>query len=35
MKSDVLKKVKAVTVPNNILRKKVDSIANQVFSLVN
>ena len=35
MKSDVIKKAKEIVIPNNIQRKKVDKIANQVFSLVN
>ena len=35
MKSDIIKKSKQIAIPNNILRKKVDKIANQVFSLVN
>jgi len=35
MKSDVIKKAKQKAIPNNTLRKKVDKIANQVFSLVN
>ena len=35
MKSDVIKKSKELAIPNNKQRKKVDRIANQVFSLVN
>jgi len=35
MKNDVIKKSKQIAIPNNTLRKKVDKIANQVFSLVN
>ena len=35
MKSDVIKKSKELAIPNNNQRKKVDKIANQVFSLVN
>ena len=35
MKSDVTKKAKEIAIPNNVQRKKVDKIANQVFSLVN
>ena len=35
MKSDIIKKSKQMAIPNNVLRKKVDKIANQVFSLVN
>ena len=35
MKSDVIKKSKEIAIPNNNQRKKVDKIANQVFSLVN
>ena len=35
MKSDVIKKSKEIAIPNNRQRKKVDKIANQVFSLVN
>ena len=35
MKSDVIKKSKKIEIPNNAQRKKVDKIANQVFSLVN
>ena len=35
MKSDIIKKSKQIAIPNNILRKKVDKIANPVFSLVN
>ena len=35
MKSDIIKKSKQIAIPNNIQRKKVDKIANQVFSLVN
>ena len=35
MKSDVIKKSKEIAIPNNILRKKVDKIANRVFGLVN
>tara|TARA_B100001167_G_scaffold190923_1_gene159172 strand:+ start:1130 stop:2476 length:1347 start_codon:yes stop_codon:yes gene_type:complete len=35
MKSDVIKKSKEIAIPNNKQRKKVDKIANQVFSLVN
>jgi len=35
MKSDVIKKSKQLAIPNNTQRKKVDKIANQVFSLVN
>ena len=35
MKSDVIKKSKQIAIPNNTQRKKVDKIANQVFSLVN
>ena len=35
MKSDIIKKSKRIAIPNNIQRKKVDKIANQVFSLVN
>ena len=34
MKSDVIKKSKEIAIPNNIQRKKVDRIANQVFSLI-
>ena len=35
MKSDIIKKSKHIAIPNNTQRKKVDKIANQVFSLVN
>ena len=35
MKKEILKKVKEIAIPNNKQRKKVDIIANQVFSLVN
>ncbi|MBC8251771.1 MAG: CCA tRNA nucleotidyltransferase, partial [Candidatus Nitrosopelagicus sp.] len=35
MKSDIIKKSKQIAIPNNVQRKKVDKIANQVFSLVN
>ena len=35
MKSNVLKKAKEIAIPNHRQRKKVDKIANQVFSLVN
>jgi len=35
MKSDIIKKTKQIAIPNNTLRKKVDKIANLVFSLVN
>ena len=35
MKTDITKKSKEIAIPNNIQRKKVDKIANQVFSLVN
>ena len=35
MKSDVIKKSKELAIPNNTQRKKVDKIANEVFSLVN
>ena len=35
MKSDIIKKSKQIAIPNNTQRKKVDKIANQVFSLVN
>jgi len=35
MKSNVLKKAKEIAIPNHGQRKKVDKIANQVFSLVN
>ena len=35
MKSDIIKKSKQIAIPNNKQRKKVDKIANQVFSLVN
>ena len=35
MKNDVIKKSKQIAIPNNTQRKKVDKIANQVFSLVN
>ena len=35
MKNEILKKAKEIAIPNNIQRKKVDKIANQVFSLVN
>ena len=35
MKSEIMKKAKEIAIPNNIQRKKVDKIANQVFSLVN
>ena len=35
MKNDVIKKSKEIAIPNNIKRKQVDKIANQVFSLVN
>ena len=35
MKSEIIKKSKQIAIPNNALRKKVDKIANQVFSLVN
>ncbi len=35
MKSDVIKKSKQIAIPNNTQRKKIDKIANQVFSLVN
>ena len=33
--NDIIKKSKQIAIPNNIQRKKVDKIANQVFSLVN
>ena len=32
MKSEIMKKAKEIAIPNNIQRKKVDKIANQVFS---
>jgi len=35
MKNDIKQKSKEIAIPNNIQRKKVDKIANQVFSLVN
>ena len=35
MKDDIFKKAKEISVPNDKQRKKVDKIANQVFSLVN
>ena len=35
MKNEILKKAKEIAIPNNQERKKVDIIANQVFSLVN
>ena len=35
MKNNIIKKSKQIAIPNNVLRKKVDKIANQVFSLVN
>ena len=35
MKIDIIKKSKRIAIPNNTQRKKVDKIANQVFSLVN
>ena len=35
MKNEILKKAKEVAIPTNQERKKVDIIANQVFSLVN
>jgi tRNA nucleotidyltransferase (CCA-adding enzyme) len=35
MKTDITKKSKEIAIPNNVQRKKVDRIANQVFSLVN
>tara|TARA_Y100000590_G_scaffold319172_1_gene361194 strand:+ start:236 stop:1582 length:1347 start_codon:yes stop_codon:yes gene_type:complete len=35
MRNDVIKKSKEIAIPNNTLRKKVDKIANKVFSLVN
>ena len=35
MKNDIIKKSKQIAIPNNTQRKKVDKIANQVFSLVN
>ena len=35
MKLDIIKKSKQIAIPNNIQRKKVDKIANQVFILVN
>ena len=35
MKNDIKKKSKEIAIPNNTQRKKVDKIANQVFSLVN
>ena len=35
MKSDIIKKSKQIAIPNNTQRKKVDKIANRVFSLVN
>ncbi len=35
MKTDVIKKSKEIAIPNHTQRKKVDKIANQVFSLVN
>ena len=35
MKNEVIKKAKKIAIPNNNQRKKVDKIANQVFSLVN
>ena len=35
MKNDIIKKAKAIAIPNNTKRRKVDKIANQVFGLVN
>ena len=35
MKTDIIKKSKEIAIPNNNQRRKVDKIANQVFSLVN
>ena len=35
MKDDIFKKAKEISIPNDKQRKKVDKIANQVFSLVN
>jgi len=35
MKTDVIKKSKEIAIPNHTQRKKVDKIANKVFSLVN
>ncbi len=35
MKNSILKKAKEIAIPNDNQRKKVDKIANQVFSLVN
>jgi tRNA nucleotidyltransferase (CCA-adding enzyme) len=35
MKTDVIKKSKEIAIPNHTQRKRVDKIANQVFSLVN
>jgi len=35
MKSDIIKKSKEIAIPKNNQRKKVDKIANQIFSLVN
>ena len=35
MKNDIIKKSKLIAIPYNTQRKKVDKIANQVFSLVN
>ena len=35
MKNDIIKKSKEIAIPNNNQRRKVDKIANQVFSLVN
>ena len=35
MKNEIMKKAKKIAIPDNALRKKVDKIANQVFSLVN
>ncbi len=35
MKNNILKKVKEISIPNEKQRKKVDKVANQVFSLVN
>ena len=34
MKNNILKKAKEIAIPNDKQRKKVDKIANQVFSLV-
>ena len=35
MKNNILKKAKEISIPNEKQRKKVDKVANQVFSLVN